>query len=115
MCGAIIEAATKAAPAASAASTPPSAPARTSPYRLLGILDPDRELMVAFALKMPGDWRAKQEFHRKWEGAVGLPQIYLLSPRTAVTFVEDDERAASIIRKGTAIFSNTNQSKIFLS
>lgn len=47
--------------------------------------------------------------------AVGLPQIYLLSPRTAVTFVEDDERAASIIRKGTAIFSNTNQSKIFLS
>ena len=47
--------------------------------------------------------------------AVGLPQIYLLSPRTAVTFVDDDERAASIIRKGTAIFSNTNQSKIFLS
>lgn len=48
---------------------------RANPYRLLGILDPDRDRMVAFALKIPSDWRAKQEFHRKWEGAVGLPQI----------------------------------------
>lgn len=68
-------AATEEAPEASAASTSASASARTSPYRLLGILDPDREPMVAFALKIPSDWTAKQEFHRKWEGAVGLPQI----------------------------------------
>ncbi len=46
-----------------------------APYRLLGILDPERERMVAFALKVPSDWGAKQEFHRKWDGAVGLPQI----------------------------------------
>ncbi|MBL9167387.1 MAG: hypothetical protein JNN07_06565 [Verrucomicrobiales bacterium] len=65
----------KAPPPTSAAKAPPPAPARTSPYRLLGILDPDRERMVAFALKVPSDWVAKQEFHRKWEGAVGLPQI----------------------------------------
>lgn len=45
------------------------------PYRLLGILDPERDRMVSFALKVPSDWRAKQEFNRKWEGAVGLPQI----------------------------------------
>ena len=67
----------KAAPKTSAVSAPPSAPAQTHPYRLLGVLDPDRERMVAFALKIPSDWRAKQEFHRKWEGAVGLPQISL--------------------------------------
>ena len=60
---------------AAVTSTPSSSPAPTSPYRLLGILDPDRERMVAFALKIPSDWRAKQQFYRKWEGAVGLPQI----------------------------------------
>ncbi|MBM3844842.1 MAG: hypothetical protein FJ405_00970 [Verrucomicrobia bacterium] len=65
----------KVAPNPSAGTAPAQAPARTSPYRLLGILDPDRERMVAFALKIPSDWRAKQEFHRKWEGAVGIPQI----------------------------------------
>lgn len=53
----------------------PLATAPAKPYRLLGILDPDRNQMVAFALKVPSDWKAKQEFHRKWEGAVGLPQI----------------------------------------
>src|SRR5215217_7561902 len=56
----------------------PSAPRSAlvgKPYRLLAILDPDRERMVAFALKIPSDWRAQQEFYRKWEGAVGLPQI----------------------------------------
>lgn len=31
--------------------------------------------MVAFALKVPSDWRAQQEFQRTWDGAVGLPQI----------------------------------------
>ena len=65
-----------AAPAKSAAATGASPAARKSPpYRLLGILDPERDRMVAFALKVPADWRAQQEFHRKWEGAVGLPQI----------------------------------------
>lgn len=67
--------AAKAASELSPANAPSPAPAATSPYRLLGILDPDRERMVAFAMKIPNDWRAKQEFHRKWEGAVGLPQI----------------------------------------
>lgn len=52
-------------------------PAPTGPYRVLGILDPDRERMVAFALKVPGDWRAQQEFKRRWEGAVGQPQVFL--------------------------------------
>jgi hypothetical protein len=53
----------------------PSATAPAKPYRLLGILDPDRDQVVAFALKVPSAWKAKQEFHRKWEGAVGLPQV----------------------------------------
>lgn len=52
-----------------------SAAVATKPYRLLGILDPDRQRMVAFAMKVPSAWTAKQEFNRKWEGAVGLPQI----------------------------------------
>lgn len=58
-----------------ATSAPSSAQARPLPYRLLGILDPDREHIVAFALKVPSEGRVKQEFYRKWEGAVGLPQI----------------------------------------
>ena len=37
--------------------------------------DSERERMVAFAIKVPSDWRAKQDFDRKWDGAVGLPQI----------------------------------------
>lgn len=53
----------------------PSTGAPARPYRLLGILDPDRDRMVAFAMKVPSDWKAHQEFYRKWEGAVGLPQI----------------------------------------
>lgn len=48
---------------------------KTNSYRLLGVLDPDRGKMVAFAMKIPSDWEAKQEFNRKWEGAVGVPQI----------------------------------------
>lgn len=48
---------------------------RTNAYRLLGILDPDRDRMVAFALKIPSDWQARQEFTRKWEGALGVPQV----------------------------------------
>jgi hypothetical protein len=51
----------------------PSGP--PAPYRLLGILDPDRQQMVAFALKMPSGWRSQQAFYRKWDGAVPIPQI----------------------------------------
>jgi hypothetical protein len=62
-----------------ASAADPAAPSSVAPgkgqYRLLGILDPDRDRIVAFALKVPSDWRTKQEFYRKWEGAVGLPQI----------------------------------------
>lgn len=52
-----------------------SSSSRSAPYRLLGVLDPDRDRMVAFALKVPSDWRAQQEFHRRWDGAVGIPQV----------------------------------------
>ncbi len=72
--------------AAQAQNKSASSTARTNAYRLLGILDPDRERMVAFALKIPSDWRAKQEFHRKWEGAVGLPQI-------GITLSSPDDRS----------------------
>ncbi len=47
------------------------------PYRILGILDPDRDQMVAFALKVPRDWQAKQSFKRQWQGAVAQEKIYL--------------------------------------
>src|SRR5690349_15525157 len=55
------------------ASSPGAEP--TSPYRIMGVLDPERDRMVAFALKVPSGWRTQQEFHRTWQGAVGLPQI----------------------------------------
>lgn len=42
--------------------------------------------MVAFALKVPADWRAQQEFHRRWDGAVGSPQI-------AITLNAPDDRS----------------------
>jgi hypothetical protein len=58
-----------------ATKTVSSTAAPKSPYRIFGILDPERDRMVAFALKVPTDWRAHQEFHRTWEGAVGRPQI----------------------------------------
>ncbi len=48
-----------------------------SPYRLLGILDPDRNQMVAFALKVPRGWKVEQSFRRQWEGAVAHNQIYV--------------------------------------
>lgn len=48
-----------------------------SPYRLLGILDPDRNRMVAFALKVPRDWQVEQSFKREWEGAVAHNKIYI--------------------------------------
>jgi hypothetical protein len=47
------------------------------PYRILGVLDPDRDQMVAFALKVPRDWQAQQSFKRQWQGAVAQQKIYL--------------------------------------
>lgn len=54
---------------------PTNAPVK--PYRLYAILDPDREKRVAFAFKIPSDWRGQQSFHRVWDGAIGLPQIFV--------------------------------------
>lgn len=51
--------------------------ASASPYRLLGILDPDRDRMVAFALKVPREWQAEQSFKRQWDGAIAQNKIYL--------------------------------------
>ncbi len=59
-------------------NTPDSPPPPTaSPYRLLGILDPDRDNMVAFALKIPTGWRAQQSFKRQWVGATPQNQVYI--------------------------------------
>lgn len=55
-------------------------PSTTPPqggYELLGILDPERDRMVAFALKKPRGWQAKQSFTRKWQGALPISQVYL--------------------------------------
>ena len=55
-----------------AAPAPPPAP-----YRLLGVLDPDRDNMVAFALKVPREWRAAQSFQRRWQGSTPQNQVYI--------------------------------------
>jgi len=39
-------------------------------YRLLGVLDPERGNLVAFAMKVPRSWQAKQTFTRRWVGAM---------------------------------------------
>ena len=57
------------------ASTPP--PPKTGQYRLLGIVDPDLNNMVVFALKVPRDWQATQWFRRQWEGSTPHRQIYV--------------------------------------
>ena len=61
---------------ASADDQAPQAP-KTGQYRLLGVLDPDFNNMVAFALKMPRGWQASQSFKRAWDGAVPTPQVYI--------------------------------------
>lgn len=63
------------APAAGTAQAAPSAP--SAGYRLVGVVDPDREGMVAFALKVPVGWAVRQSFTRAWDGAVPLPQVRL--------------------------------------
>ena len=63
------------------AAIPPSSALTSNgvmkPYRLFAILDPDRDKMVMFACKVPTDWRTQQSFVRRWEGAVGQPQIFI--------------------------------------
>jgi hypothetical protein len=49
-------------PSAPTVAATPSSPAAT--HRLLGILDPERDNMVAFALKVPIGWEATQSFTR---------------------------------------------------
>lgn len=65
------------APAAPPTASATASDAAVKPYRLLAILDPDRDNMVAFACKVPSDWRAQQSFVRRWDGAVGQPQIFI--------------------------------------
>ncbi len=46
-------------------------------YRLLGVVDPDMDSLVAFAMKIPRDWQSRQQFTRLWVTAVPQDQIYL--------------------------------------
>ncbi|GAB3830907.1 hypothetical protein [Hymenobacter jeollabukensis] len=55
----------------------PSDPPPGQQYRLLGVIDPDMNNIVAFALKVPRDWQVQQSFKRKWNGAIPSPQVYL--------------------------------------
>jgi hypothetical protein len=50
---------------------------RQGQYRLLGILDPSLNNMVAFALKVPRDWQVKQSFERQWKGNMPSNKVYL--------------------------------------
>ncbi|RAK68405.1 hypothetical protein [Hymenobacter edaphi] len=59
-----------------AAPTPAALPPDQQ-YRLLGVIDPDMNNIVAFALKVPRAWKVEQSFKRRWDGAVPTPQIYL--------------------------------------
>lgn len=52
-------------------------PPKTGQYRLLGVVDPDFDNMVAFALKVPRGWQVNQSFKRVWDGAVPNAQIYI--------------------------------------
>ncbi len=46
-------------------------------YRLVGVVDPEMDSVVAFAMKVPRDWRMRQQFTRRWVGASPQNQIYL--------------------------------------
>ncbi len=46
-------------------------------YQLLGVKDPDFGI-VAFAMKIPRDWPAKQVFQRQWNGATPVNQVYMV-------------------------------------
>lgn len=64
-------------PPTGAAATGSASAGRVATHRLLGILDPDRGNMIAFALKVPVGWATEQSFTRAWEGAVATPQVTL--------------------------------------
>ncbi len=55
----------------------PSQAATGNQYQLLGIKDPDFGI-VAFAMKIPRDWPAKQTFQRQWNGATPMIQSYVV-------------------------------------
>lgn len=46
-------------------------------HRVVGIVDPTRQGMVAYALKVPIGWAVTQSFTRRWDGAVSTPQVHL--------------------------------------
>ncbi len=56
-------------------TTPDSRP--EGAYRLLGVVDPEMDSVVSFALKVPRDWQVRQQFTRRWVGASPQNQIYL--------------------------------------
>jgi hypothetical protein len=60
-------------PPASGSATAAVAPT----HRVAGIVDPGRQGMVAFALKVPVGWAMTQSFTRRWDGAVSTPQVHL--------------------------------------
>ena len=62
--------------AGASATTAPPQP-KGEQYRLLGILDPDFNNMVAFALKVPRGWQVNQSFKRQWDGQVPTSQVYV--------------------------------------
>lgn len=52
-------------------------PLKTGQYRLLGVVDPDFDNMVAFALKVPRGWQVNQSLKRAWDGALPTAQVYI--------------------------------------
>ena len=46
-------------------------------YELLGVIDPGINNEVAFAMKIPRGWHAKQSFTRKWNGSTPYNQVYI--------------------------------------
>jgi hypothetical protein len=68
-------------------------------YGLLGVLDPHFDNMVAFALKVPKGWHAKQTFTRRWKGAIPQNQVYLSlrapDGRTQIEYLPSSEYSYS--------------------
>lgn len=54
-----------------------AAPTGAPEYQLLGVKDPDLGI-VAYVIKIPRGWPAKQVFQRKWRGANPYNQIYVV-------------------------------------
>lgn len=68
-------------PARSAAATNgetnPASSSSNGKYQLLGVKDPDFGI-IAFAMKIPRGWAAKQAFQRQWDGANPWNQVYVV-------------------------------------